>query len=80
LPKLGISDWAHDGIAKLYSDIVHNGYKIVYLSSRPIGYSGSTKEYLRGIKQEKKYTMPDGPLLLNPERLAKSFYMEVIIK
>lgn len=26
LPRLGISDWAHEGIAKLYSDISKNGY------------------------------------------------------
>ena len=37
LPRLGISDWAHTGIAKLYSNIHLNGYKVVYLSSRPIG-------------------------------------------
>lgn len=79
LPRIGI-DWAHDGIAKLYTDIFNNGYKILYLSSRPIGYSGSTKKYLEGIKQDKKHVMPDGPLLLSPDRMAKSFYREVIIK
>jgi phosphatidate phosphatase LPIN len=80
LPRLGMSDWAHDGIARLYSDIAQNGYKIIYLSSRPIGYSASTKQYLKGIKQNSKYVMPDGPLLLSPDRLAQSLYREVIIK
>ena len=37
LPKLHISDWCHEGIAKFYSEIKANGYEIVYLSSRPIG-------------------------------------------
>lgn len=50
LPRLGTSDWAHSGIAKLYSNINSNGYKILYLSSRPIGYAGSTKKYLENIK------------------------------
>lgn len=39
LPRMGLSDWAHDDIASLYTNISKNGYKILYLSSRPIGYS-----------------------------------------
>lgn len=80
LPRLGISDWAHDGIAKLYTDIRSNGYKIVYLSSRAIGYAEATKDYLKRIVQENVNKMPDGPLLLSPDRTAKSIYREVIIK
>jgi phosphatidate phosphatase LPIN len=79
-PRLGISDWAHTGIAKLYSDIAKNGYKILYLSSRAIGHVGSTKRYLQSIKQEGKYVMPEGPLLVSPERTAKSIFVEVIVK
>jgi phosphatidate phosphatase LPIN len=80
LPRLGISDWAHDGIANLLTNIEKNGYKIVYLTARPIGYSGTTKNYLASIKQEGKFKMPDGPLLLSPNRLAKSLFVEVVIK
>ena len=80
LPRLGTSDWAHSGIAKLYSNIDMNGYKILYLSSRPIGYAGATKKYLTNIKQDEKYMMPDGPLLLSPDRMMKSIYREAIIK
>ena len=80
LPRLGISDWAHEGIANLFTNIDRNGYKIVYLTARPIGYSSNTKKYLASIKQEGKFTMPDGPLLLSPERLAKSLFVEVVIK
>lgn len=50
LPRLGISDWAHDGIASLYSNIHKNGYKILYLSSRSIGLTGDTRAYLARIK------------------------------
>jgi phosphatidate phosphatase LPIN len=80
LPRLGISDWAHEGIANLFTNIDKNGYKVVYLTARPIGYSSNTKKYLASIKQDGKYTMPDGPLLLSPERLAKSIFVEVVIK
>jgi phosphatidate phosphatase LPIN len=47
---LGASDWSQDGIASLYTNISKNGYKILYLTSRPIGYSETTKKYLNNIK------------------------------
>jgi len=50
LPRLGISDWAHSGIASLFTNIYKNGYRILYLSSRSIGYAGSTITYLKSIK------------------------------
>jgi phosphatidate phosphatase LPIN len=50
LPRLGLGDWAHDGIAKLFTNIDKNGYKIIYLSARPIGFSTDTKQYLLNIK------------------------------
>jgi len=49
LPRLGLSNWAHAGIAKLYENIYKNGYKILYLSSRPIGFSAETKRYIDSI-------------------------------
>ena len=79
LPRLGASDWAHKGIASLYNNIVNNGYKIIYLSSRPVGYSEATKKYLKNINQ-KGLKMPEGPLLLSPDRSAASLYREMIIK
>jgi phosphatidate phosphatase LPIN len=30
-------DWTHQGVAKLYTDIVRNGYQIMYLTARAIG-------------------------------------------
>lgn len=79
-PRLGISDWAHEGIAKLYSDISKNGYQILYLTSRAIGLKEDTLGYLKSIKQGFNHVMPDGPLLLSPDRTAKSIYRELIIK
>ena len=39
LPRFG-KDWTHQGIAKLYTAIAKNGYRMLYLSSRPIGLAG----------------------------------------
>ena len=40
-------DWTHSGVAQLYSNIHANGYNVMYLSSRAIGQSGTTKDYLQ---------------------------------
>lgn len=49
LPRLGI-DWSHLGIAKLFTFIKRNGYELLYLTSRPIGYADNTRNYIKGIK------------------------------
>lgn len=72
-------DWTHMGVANLYHDIDHNGYKIIYLTSRAIGQSNSTRGYLKKIEQN-KYQLPDGPIIMSPDRLLKSLHREVIIK
>lgn len=71
-------DWTHSGIAALYSRIVENGYKVVYLSSRPIGHIGLTKAYLGKVRQE-THTLPPGPVFLFPGRLLSAIYREVIL-
>lgn len=77
LPRIG-KDWTHQGICKLFTNIAANGYQFLYLTSRPIGFADTTRNYLKGIKQEKTFTMPDGPLIMSPDRLVKSFKREVI--
>ncbi|KAF9198630.1 hypothetical protein BGZ49_000478 [Haplosporangium sp. Z 27] len=37
-------DWTHAGVAKLYTDIVNNGYHILYLTSRAIGQADYTRK------------------------------------
>ena len=70
-------DWAHSGVADLYSKIHDNGYMIMYLSARAIGQSSSTKEYLQSVKQG-DICLPDGPVFLNPDSLIHAFKREVI--
>ncbi|KAI0041313.1 LNS2-domain-containing protein [Auriscalpium vulgare] len=72
-------DWTHLGVAKLYTDITRNGYKIMYLTSRAIGQADSTRYYLQGIKQN-DYQLPEGPVIMSPDRLMASLHREVIMR
>ncbi|CAJ0591557.1 unnamed protein product [Cylicocyclus nassatus] len=76
IPAIG-GTWAHAGVAELYSRIKNNGYKMVYLSSRAIGQSHTTKQYLKSIAQDSKQ-LPDGPVLLSPTSVLIAFRREVI--
>jgi phosphatidate phosphatase LPIN len=66
-------DWTHLGVAKLYTDICRNGYKMMYLTSRAIGQADSTRYYLKGIKQN-DYQLPEGPVIMSPDRLMASLH------
>ena len=66
-------DWTHLGIAKLYTDISNNGYRMLYLTSRAIGQADSTREYLRSIVQG-EYRLPEGPVIMSPDRLIASLH------
>ncbi|KAG6832181.1 hypothetical protein H0H92_004913 [Tricholoma furcatifolium] len=72
-------DWTHLGVAKLYTDITRNGYKIMYLTSRAIGQADATRDYLKGIKQN-NYQLPEGPVIMSPDRLMTSLHREVILR
>ncbi|KAJ7490242.1 Lipin/Ned1/Smp2-domain-containing protein [Mycena galericulata] len=72
-------DWTHLGVAKLYTDITRNGYKIMYLTSRAIGQADATRDYLKGIKQN-DYQLPEGPVIMSPDRLMASLHREVIMR
>eukprot|EP00124_Ichthyophonus_hoferi_P003038 Ihof_evm1s239 gene=Ihof_evmTU1s239 len=72
-------DWTHNGVASLYSQIYNNGYRLLYLSSRAIGQADITRYYLNGVRQ-KGCCLPQGPVLLSPDRLMTSFHREVIRK
>ncbi|KAG9317850.1 Lipin/Ned1/Smp2-domain-containing protein [Chiua virens] len=72
-------DWTHLGVAKLYTDITRNGYKIMYLTSRAIGQADSTRDYLKGVKQN-DYQLPEGPVIMSPDRLMTSLHREVIMR
>eukprot|EP01125_Pyxidicula_operculata_P008116 TRINITY_DN2750_c0_g1_i12.p1 TRINITY_DN2750_c0_g1~~TRINITY_DN2750_c0_g1_i12.p1 ORF type:complete len:883 (+),score=223.06 TRINITY_DN2750_c0_g1_i12:54-2702(+) len=80
LPIFG-RDWSHDGVVQLYNNVVNNGYRIVYLTARAIGQAGVTKSYLMSLTQNgdgKRMQLPDGPLMMSPDRILYSINREVI--
>ncbi|KAI9315515.1 Lipin/Ned1/Smp2-domain-containing protein [Dichotomocladium elegans] len=72
-------DWTHVGIAKLYTDIEKNGYHFMYLTSRAIGQADTTRDYLKKIVQG-EHQLPDGPVIMSPDRLFTSLHREVIMR
>jgi len=75
----GGSGWTHPGVASLYRNIQHNGYKFVYLSSRAIGQASMTKSYLDQVEQH-GLRLPHGPVLLSPNSLFNAFKREVVYR
>jgi phosphatidate phosphatase LPIN len=55
-----------------------HGYEIMYLTSRAIGQSDSTRQYLQSVKQEGDASLPAGPVITSPDRLIAAFTREVI--
>lgn len=72
-------DWTHIGVAKLYADIVANGYNILYLTSRSVGQSDTTRAYLHGVTQD-GYKLPKGPVILSPDRTIAALRREVYLR
>lgn len=72
-------DWTHEGVAKLYTDMANNGYHFMYLTSRAIGQADYTRDYLKKVLQG-NYQLPDGPVIMSPDRLFTSFHREVIMR
>jgi phosphatidate phosphatase LPIN len=72
-------DWTHLGVAKLYSDIVTNGYNIMYLTSRSVGQADTTRAYLNGIQQD-RYRLPRGPTILSPDRTMAALRREIYLR
>ncbi|KAF8971650.1 hypothetical protein BGZ46_010239 [Entomortierella lignicola] len=72
-------DWTHLGVAKLFTDIRSNGYHILYLTSRAIGQADYTRKYLQKVEQN-SYQLPDGPVIMSPDRLFSALHREVIIR
>ena len=72
-------DWTHVGVAKLYTDIVANGYNILYLTSRSVGQADTTRAYLHGVSQD-GYKLPRGPVILSPDRTIAALRREVYLR
>jgi phosphatidate phosphatase LPIN len=78
MPFVG-KDWSQPGIAPLYTNVRRNGYYIMYLTSRAIGQSKVTKNFLQSVYQDGKM-LPLGPVVMSPDRLMSSFKREVVFR
>eukprot|EP01069_Polyplicarium_translucidae_P000980 Polyplicarium_translucidae@DN1473_c0_g1_i1.p1 len=76
MPIVG-KDWSHAGVAQLFGLVRKHGYHLLYLTARAIGQADTTRDYLFGLTQGEG-KLPDGPLILSPDRLFPSFRREVI--
>ena len=72
-------DWTHIGVAKLYTDIVANGYNILYLTSRSVGQADTTRAYLYGVLQE-GFKLPKGPVIMSPDRTIAALRREIYLR
>jgi phosphatidate phosphatase LPIN len=72
-------DWTHIGVAKLYTDIVANGYNIMYLTSRSVGQADTTRAYLNGVSQE-GFRLPKGPVIMSPDRTIAALRREIYLR
>lgn len=72
-------DWTHIGVAKLYTDIVANGYNILYLTSRSVGQADTTRTYLKGVSQE-GFKLPKGAVIMSPDRTIAALRREIYLR
>jgi phosphatidate phosphatase LPIN len=72
-------DWTHQGVAKLYTDIINNGYNIFYLTSRSVGMADTTRAYMNGVVQD-NYRLPKGPVIMSPDRTIAALRREVYLR
>ena len=49
-PTLGFKT-NHEGVVKLFDEIVKNGYVVVYLTARPMAEDTTTRKYLFEVKK-----------------------------
>ena len=79
-PLIVGSQWSHNGVAQLFTNIHDNGYRMLYLTSRGIGQSSVTRSYLFENVKQKNFSLPSGPIIMSPDSLTTAFYREVIVK
>lgn len=87
---MGIYTHIHDGIVDLMNYFTEKyNYRIVYLTARPNGHRKSTSDFLLGMTQSSTLKlegmtgsnrMPDGPLLMNKDRVMKVLFREMVLK
>ena len=79
-PMIVGSQWSHNGVAELFTNIQSNGYQMLYLTSRAICHSSLTRSYLFENVKQRNFSLPAGPIIMCPDSLTTAFYREKILK
>jgi len=84
MPWVG-NTWCHDGVARYFSNITSNGWRLMYLTARCIGHAAMTRNYLfEEVEQHGKSgsieLLPNGPVIMAPDSLLTAFNRECIKK
>lgn len=78
---LGVFTYIHEGIVDFLLHLEEkHGFKIIYLTSRPMIHKKETSAFLRGIVDQKGNKIPPGPVFLNKDKIIQAIYREVIAK
>lgn len=72
-------DYTHPGIPSLFTKIAARGYRLLYLTARPITDGQMTREYIEHVKQG-NFTMPIAPVITTPNTTWSALAREVIIR
>lgn len=75
---LGSYEYIHKGSVAFLRHMHQLGYKMLYLSARPLSHVAETRELLRAIQCEGGDGAPRGPLMTNRRGATSSLYMEVV--
>lgn len=67
-------DVHHSGVVEFFNKVSFNGYKVVYLTARPLAFDTMTREYLFDTLQNVdgrlpnfiRYSLPKGPMIMSP--------------
>jgi hypothetical protein len=78
MTRLG-KDYSHEGVAELFTNIYNSGYKLVYLTARPLSQMSLTRDYIKAIKQG-KYVMPNAPIITSADRVSFIFKMLIVAR
>ena len=67
------TDYIHDGVVEAALQIALSGYRILYLTARPITMADKTRHFLASLgRQQQDLRMPPGPLITQPVNTMKA--------
>eukprot|EP00941_MAST-03F_sp_MAST-3F-sp1_P006114 g6114.t1 len=70
------ADCTQPGACDFFTKASQKGYRVLYLTARPISWQGSTRAYIRGLRQSEK-GLPNGPVLCSTHHAAYKIFVSV---